>query len=138
MTAQRRSGHSRLRWAAAPMPEMPAPTMSTSSWSSSMGSLRAMRRCMTAGEGYILVGPWGQRETRMGDGMAHEMNLRGRTALVTGAGSGIGRGLAQVLAARGVRLALADIDEAGLAETASTLPASSAVSTHRLDVADRA
>ena len=70
--------------------------------------------------------------------MAHEMILRGRTALVTGAGSGIGRGLAQVLGDRGVRLALADIDEAGLAETASALPAAAAVSTHRLDVADRA
>jgi len=69
--------------------------------------------------------------------MAHEMILRGRTALVTGAGSGIGRGLAQVLAARGVRLALADIDEAGLAETAAALPAGTLATTHRLDVADR-
>jgi len=66
-----------------------------------------------------------------------DMVLRGRTALVTGAGSGIGRGLALVLAGRGVRLALADIDEAGLAQTVAALPGGAAATAHRLDVADR-
>jgi NAD(P)-dependent dehydrogenase (short-subunit alcohol dehydrogenase family) len=70
--------------------------------------------------------------------MADKMVLRGRTALVTGAGSGIGRALAQVLAARGVRLALADIDEAGLAQTMAALPPGTGCTTHRLDVAERA
>ena len=64
------------------------------------------------------------------------MKLSGRTALVTGAAGGIGRGIAQALAARGCDLALADVDEAGLAETAA-LVANVRVSTHRLDVADR-
>ena len=62
--------------------------------------------------------------------------LKDKVAVVTGAGSGIGRALAQLLAARGCALALADINEATLKETASTLAAD--VITHRLDVADRA
>ncbi len=44
----------------------------------------------------------------------------GRVAVVTGAGSGIGRELALGLARRGARLALSDIDDATLAGTART------------------
>ncbi len=57
-------------------------------------------------------------------------------AVVTGAGSGIGRSLAQQLAAAGSALAIADIDEKGLAETAASLTNKSALSTHLLDVSD--
>ena len=49
--------------------------------------------------------------------MSREYWYRG--AVVTGAGSGIGRALALQLASRGVSLVLADIDEEGLAETAT-------------------
>jgi meso-butanediol dehydrogenase / (S,S)-butanediol dehydrogenase / diacetyl reductase len=42
-----------------------------------------------------------------------------RTALVTGAAGGIGRAIACALAAAGHRLAIADVDEAGLAGTAA-------------------
>jgi NAD(P)-dependent dehydrogenase (short-subunit alcohol dehydrogenase family) len=58
-------------------------------------------------------------------------------AVVTGAGSGIGRALAQQLAAAGSALAIADIDEKGLRETEAPLSGKkSAVSTHVLDVSD--
>src|SRR5277367_5308675 len=58
-------------------------------------------------------------------------------AVVTGAGSGIGRALAQQLSAAGSALALADLDEKGLAETAASLTNKGVrVSTHAVDVSD--
>ncbi|MGA8583011.1 MAG: SDR family oxidoreductase [Roseiarcus sp.] len=66
------------------------------------------------------------------------MNLKSRTAIVTGAASGIGRGIAVSLAKRGCNLALADLDEAGLIETERmTSSAGAKASRHRLDVSDR-
>jgi NAD(P)-dependent dehydrogenase (short-subunit alcohol dehydrogenase family) len=47
--------------------------------------------------------------------------IEGRTAVITGAGSGIGRALAQRLASRGCPVAICDHDEASLAETAETI-----------------
>ena len=66
------------------------------------------------------------------------MRLDGRVAVITGAGSGIGRAIAASLASRGARLALVDRDEAGLAETVRTIGGDGRrVTAHPLDVTDR-
>jgi NAD(P)-dependent dehydrogenase (short-subunit alcohol dehydrogenase family) len=65
--------------------------------------------------------------------MAWELN--GRTALITGAASGIGAALARALAARGMRLGLVDVDGDALARVAATLPGAV---TEVADVRDRA
>jgi NAD(P)-dependent dehydrogenase (short-subunit alcohol dehydrogenase family) len=65
------------------------------------------------------------------------MRLANRTAVVTGAAGGIGRAIAVSLARRSCNLALADIDEAGLARTAALVkPYRVRVTCHRLDVAE--
>ncbi|MEO9699876.1 SDR family NAD(P)-dependent oxidoreductase, partial [Marinobacter alexandrii] len=63
-------------------------------------------------------------------------DLMNKVAVVTGAGSGIGRALAKALAARGCRLALSDVNGIGLAETVAGLKEADVRSYH-LDVSDR-
>lgn len=65
------------------------------------------------------------------------LKVVGRTAVITGAASGIGRALALLLARRGCNLALIDIDGAGLASIAREI-GGVRVTTHHFDVADRA
>jgi NAD(P)-dependent dehydrogenase (short-subunit alcohol dehydrogenase family) len=83
----------------------------------------------------------------MARGASIVLNLKGRTAVVTGAAGGIGRAIAVSLARRGCHLALADIDEAALAHTAAEISANKVpgkaqdtirISRHHLDVSDRA
>jgi NADP-dependent 3-hydroxy acid dehydrogenase YdfG len=62
--------------------------------------------------------------------------LDGRTAYVSGAGSGIGRAVAQLLAGRGCPVAIVDQDEDGLAATADLL-GPGPVLARRVDVRDR-
>src|SRR3954468_23341642 len=65
-------------------------------------------------------------------------NLAGRTVLVTGAGSGIGRETALLSAQRGADLVICDVDDNGLAETASRVRALGRdVLASHVDVADR-
>jgi short-subunit dehydrogenase len=66
------------------------------------------------------------------------MKLSGRVAVVTGAGSGIGRATANALARRGCHLALADINAHGLEQTARQAKTLGVrVTSHTLDVANR-
>ena len=60
--------------------------------------------------------------------------MHGKVALVTGGGSGIGAGIARVLAATGDRVAVADLDE----DTAAAVAADLSGLGVRLDVTDRA
>jgi NAD(P)-dependent dehydrogenase (short-subunit alcohol dehydrogenase family) len=71
--------------------------------------------------------------------VAERMRLAGRSAVVTGAGSGIGRATAEALARRGCHLALVDVDGERLAETARMVARDGLrVSVHQVNVGDRA
>lgn len=66
-------------------------------------------------------------------------HLEGRTALVTGAASGIGRALALECGRRGASLVICDVNEKGLADTELQLRAlGRSVLTRRVDVANEA
>ena len=59
-----------------------------------------------------------------------------RAIFITGGGSGIGRATAKLFAARGWRVGLADVNEAGLAET-RTIAGGGMAQTYVMDVRDR-
>ena len=68
--------------------------------------------------------------------MPRPTSIAGRPVMITGAASGIGRALARRLSGLGSPVAIADVDEAGLAETAASLPGP--VLTRVLDVRNAA
>ncbi len=71
--------------------------------------------------------------------MSRLPDLAGSTAVITGAGSGIGRALALDLAARGCRLAISDIDRVSLEKTGAMAleKGAAGVLTSIVDVRDR-
>jgi NAD(P)-dependent dehydrogenase (short-subunit alcohol dehydrogenase family) len=71
-------------------------------------------------------------------GELKKVDYAGRTAVVTGAASGIGRALAVALAGRGANLAISDVDAQGLAATERACGERGVtVKAYHLDVADR-
>jgi 3-oxoacyl-[acyl-carrier protein] reductase len=67
------------------------------------------------------------------------MEVHGKTVVVTGAGRGIGRSIAMQMASRGANMALFDLNEADLDETAALCKAKSVEARgYRVNVADEA
>ena len=67
-------------------------------------------------------------------------NLKNKVAAITGSASGIGRALAINLAEEGCHVAISDVNEAGLQETADLARSRNKnvrVTTHKVDTADR-
>src|SRR5580693_3084394 len=78
------------------------------------------------------------RDLQPTKGRSPMSSFEGKVAVITGAGSGIGRALALNLAKEGAKLALSDVDTDGLAETVRRAQALGAhVKSDRLDVAER-
>lgn len=66
------------------------------------------------------------------------MPIEGTAAVVTGGASGIGLGIVEGLARRGAKVAIFDVDEAGITSVVERLRGDGAtVSGHRVDVSDR-
>jgi short-subunit dehydrogenase len=66
------------------------------------------------------------------------MNIQGKVFVVTGGGNGIGRELVLLLKAKGAKVAAVDIDEVALKETVKLAGGTKDISTHVVNITDRA
>jgi hypothetical protein len=66
---------------------------------------------------------WGMKKRKETDCMPYPLRSQGRTAIVTGAASGIGRGIAARLVAEDARVSLWGRDEESLSEASSEMGA---------------
>ncbi len=79
------------------------------------------------------------RHARRGKGRTESIELGGKVAAITGAGSGIGRATAVLLARHGARVHIADIDAEAAANVAGEIEAAGGTAAaHELDVSDPA
>ena len=85
-----------------------------------------------------LCTPVAEEEDSMHRELEGAFSLTDRSAVVTGAGSGIGREAARVFSLAGARVAIGDLDESGLGDTAKEIErAGGEVVTRRVDVRRR-
>jgi len=65
------------------------------------------------------------------------MKIQNKTVWITGAGSGIGRALAQLVATKGGKCILSDINPESLSETVKLLPSEAVIHHEQVDVGNR-
>ncbi len=68
----------------------------------------------------------------------NQLDMRNRTAVVTGGARGIGRAITERMLASGAAVAIWDLDAAAMTQTAGELAAQGVVSTHPVELTDQA